>query len=128
MRRALAAVAGARIWELHEGAPWWTDEVRAYSSAVPGSPERIGPLWLAGYELDPALWWRPTMGPETLWASPSLDWLLYMHHEGVLYVAGAGLAPRVEEIWPNWERRIWTTYAYDYPIPYPFGRHWSEPG
>jgi len=121
MRQALAEVAGARIWELHEGSPWWTDDVRAYSGAVAGYPERIGPLWLAGYELDPALWWTPTWQSESLWASSRLDWLLYAHHEGVLYIAGAPLVRRLVEIWPAWEHRVWQWGLYppgpDSPTP-----------
>jgi hypothetical protein len=116
MRRVLAAVAPAprhRIWELHEGAPWWTDDVREYSALQ--CEERIGRSLPAGFELDPALWWTPTRGTETLWASSRLDWLLYAHHEAARYVAGRELVFRTKEAWPSWSQHVWTTYAYPGP-------------
>ena len=116
MRRVLAALgAGHRLWELHEGAPWWTDDVREYSR-VEGK-ERIGRSFPPGFELDPALWWT-TRGTETVWTSSQLDRLLYAHHEAALYVAGRELVSRVKEAWPNWNRRVWTSHVYSGP-PHP---------
>jgi hypothetical protein len=123
MRRALADLAGARISELHEGSPWWSDDVRAYAGARAADPARIGPLWLPGYELDPALWWTPTWSSESLWASSRLDWLLYAHHEGALYAAGAALVGRLVEIWPAWERRVWKWGADEAPHLPPPRKH-----
>lgn len=114
MRRALAGLAaGHRIWQLHEGMPRWTDDTREYVRLK--GVEHIGRAFPAGFELDPALWWTPTAGTETLWASSRLDWLLYAHHEATLYVAGRELAVRTKEAWPNWHRHVWTTPAYAGP-------------
>ncbi|MDQ6674166.1 MAG: hypothetical protein M3069_26075 [Chloroflexota bacterium] len=122
MRRVLAALAaGRRIWELHEGAPRWTDDVREYTRLK--GVERIGRAFPPGFERDPALWWTPTVGTETLWASSRLDWLLYAHHEAALYVAGRELVARTKEAWPNWHRHVWTTHAYSGPTHPSFSRH-----
>jgi hypothetical protein len=90
LRRALARWGG-RLWQVHEGSgrerpAWWTDDAR--------DPE--------GFELDPALW-GTYFGTETLWAPRHAEWLLYAHHEDVLYAVGEWIVARVQEAWPAWE-------------------------
>jgi hypothetical protein len=121
VRRALATLAGPSIWELHEGAPWWIDDVGPCPWPQEGSVSGARPSWPAGYELNPMLWWI-TGGSESLWTAPTLDWLLYAHHEGTLYVVGTSLVRAIKEAWPVWEQHIWTSPFDPSPTSPPYIR------
>jgi hypothetical protein len=117
MRRVLAGLASGRhIWQLNEGGPHgWTEDIRSYIGSGDARVSLVPlPMW-TGFELDAALWWAPDLGSETLWTSSRFDWLLYAHHEGALYVAGAALVHRLKLVWPGWEARLWTGLDYDRP-------------
>jgi hypothetical protein len=87
LREALRRHGVARVWELNES--------------------RLDPE----YEMDTSL--CGFEGIETYWSSHELDWLVYVSHESSITFAGAWLVEEIKRRWPGWERRLYTTYAYD---------------
>ncbi len=51
-------------------------------------------------------------GNECYWCDATFDWIIYASHESSISVGGWLLA-EVKSVWPNWERRVWTTPFFD---------------
>lgn len=67
------------------------------------------------YELDPRLcsFWK---GVEGYWSSRELNWLIYVSHESSITFAGGWLIEAIKDVWPNWEKRIYTGWDYERPL------------
>lgn len=65
------------------------------------------------YEQDPHWCTFYQTGGETYWSSHHVDWVVYASHERSLTFAGHWLVRAVEEVWPNWEQRVYVDYDYD---------------
>jgi hypothetical protein len=65
------------------------------------------------YRID-LCWFEPTYtGAEGFWCSAEVPlqekWLVYASHESSVTLGGAPLIQKVKDLWPEWERYIWTT-------------------
>ncbi|MDQ6675430.1 MAG: hypothetical protein M3069_32670 [Chloroflexota bacterium] len=97
-RQRVSAHTGDHLWELNEGNGGWDSD----------------DTWRPDYELSP-LWFWPGAGYETLWTWDGLDFLIYTDHNQGTYFLGSWLTGQIHELWPNWQRHIWTGVAYERP-------------
>jgi hypothetical protein len=66
----------------------------------------------ADYELELSVFEPYYSGAEGFWCDETFDWIIYASHESSITIGG-WLLPEIQNIWTNWEERIWTTPFFD---------------
>jgi hypothetical protein len=97
--RRRAALRWSKFWVLGEGTPHFDDP---------------RPSFQGEYEVS-AAYISPTMSNETICAPRSLAWLVYTDHNDRTILVGQWLVEKIKDVWPTWERHIWTTPFHEQP-------------
>jgi hypothetical protein len=64
------------------------------------------------YELELSAFEPHYNGAEGFWCDSTFDWIIYASHESSISVGG-WLLHEIQQVWVNWEDRIWTTPFFD---------------
>jgi hypothetical protein len=109
--RRRAGIRWSKFWVMGEGTPHWDDS---------------GASFQGEYEVSSAFI-SPTMSSETICVPTSLEWMVYTDHNEGTYLIGAWLVEAIKDLWPTWERYVWTRLPYEHPPDDGELHAWWEP-
>jgi hypothetical protein len=108
--RRRAALRWSTFWVLGEGTPRFDDPRPSFQGEYAVSAAYIS----------------PTMSSETICTPRTLDWMIYTDHNEATYLIGAWVLDVVKDLWPNWERHLWTSPFYEHPLAAGTSQFWWE--
>jgi hypothetical protein len=104
--RRRGALRWSKFWMLGEGSPHWDDPRPSFQGEYEVSAAHI----------------NLTLSSETICTPRSLDWMIYTNHNEATYLIGSWPVDAINDLWPAWERHIWTTPFDEHPPDHSDGR------